>query len=174
MDPHDAELQRQRQQIQHLTAALAAQQTTATGSTGLPYPPAGAAASPPPEHATILCKSWIETTIYIVLWLNAHWLIVASKMKPRKLLLSVDLLPTISEKHEDASQVRLPGHSTQSLEEYFASIKELAQPATSSACAPLWEQRSPRPRLASFPPPKQRSPAPSPHIIPRPANPTSL
>ncbi|KAJ8272594.1 hypothetical protein GJAV_G00091080 [Gymnothorax javanicus] len=48
MDSGDAKLQHQRQQIQHLTAALSAQQTTATGSMGQPYPPAGAAASPPP------------------------------------------------------------------------------------------------------------------------------
>ncbi|KAJ8365775.1 hypothetical protein SKAU_G00146060 [Synaphobranchus kaupii] len=72
-------------------------------------------------------------------------------MKPRRLLLSVNLLPTISETHEDTSRVLRPGHHSQSLEDYVASIKELAQPAAFSACAPLLAHSSPGPRLTSFP-----------------------
>ncbi len=45
-------------------------------------------------------------------------------MKPRRLLLSLAPLPTITESHEDLSQ---------SLEEYTNSIMELAQPT----CCPL-------------------------------------
>uniref|UniRef100_A0A672Q9Q2 Uncharacterized protein n=1 Tax=Sinocyclocheilus grahami TaxID=75366 RepID=A0A672Q9Q2_SINGR len=52
-------------------------------------------------------------------------------MKPRRLLLSVATLPTITESHEDLSQ---------SLEEYINSIKELAQPA----CGPLRISRTQR------------------------------
>ncbi|XP_061079105.1 protein DEPP-like [Conger conger] len=87
-------------------------------------------------------------------------------MKPRRLLLSVDLLPTINEMHEDLSQTRHPGHSAQSLEEYVASIKELSQPAAFSSCAPLRVSRSPRPRLASFPHPRLSAPPAQPHVIP--------
>ncbi|XP_026079610.1 protein DEPP [Carassius auratus] len=52
-------------------------------------------------------------------------------MKPRRLLLSVAPLPTITESREDLSQ---------SLEEYMNSIKELAQPA----CGPLRISRTQR------------------------------
>lgn len=54
-----------------------------------------------------------------------------SRMKPRRLLLSVAPLPTITESHEDLSQ---------SLDEYVNSIKELAQPA----CGPLRISRTHR------------------------------
>ncbi|XP_039528157.1 protein DEPP-like [Pimephales promelas] len=52
-------------------------------------------------------------------------------MKPRRLLLSVAPLPTITESHEDLSQT---------LDEYVNSIKELAQPA----CGPLRISRTQR------------------------------
>ncbi|KAG7492793.1 hypothetical protein MATL_G00018440 [Megalops atlanticus] len=81
------------------------------------------------------------------------------RMKPRRLLLSVDLLPTISETQEDSSQVRCLGHPSQSLEDYFDSIKELAQPALLPACGPLRVQRPQRSRLSSVPLGKCSSPA---------------
>ncbi|KAJ8361392.1 hypothetical protein SKAU_G00179170 [Synaphobranchus kaupii] len=68
-------------------------------------------------------------------------------MKPRRLLLSVDLLPTISEMHEEVSQVAAPTHAHQSLDDYVDSIKELAQPASVPGCGPLRVQRTQRPRL---------------------------
>lgn len=52
-------------------------------------------------------------------------------MKPRRLLLSVAPLPTITESHEDLSQT---------LDEYVNSIKELAMPA----CGPLRISRTQR------------------------------
>nr|XP_055026279.1 protein DEPP [Misgurnus anguillicaudatus] len=55
-------------------------------------------------------------------------------MKPKRLLLSVAPLPTITETHEDISQ---------SLDEYVNSFKELAQPG----CGPLRVTRTQRPRL---------------------------
>ncbi|KAG9345913.1 hypothetical protein JZ751_007727 [Albula glossodonta] len=73
------------------------------------------------------------------------------RMKRRRLLLSVDLLPTISETIEDASQVWCAGNPSQSMEDYVDSIKELAQPASLVACGPLRVQRLQRSRLASFP-----------------------
>ncbi|KAM9477172.1 protein DEPP [Clarias gariepinus] len=65
-------------------------------------------------------------------------------MKPRRLLLSVAPLPTITETHEDASQT---GCSSQSMEEYVDSIKKLAQPAF----GPVRVARTLRPRLFSKP-----------------------
>lgn len=65
-------------------------------------------------------------------------------MKPKRLLLSVAPLPTITETHEDASQT---GCSTQSMEEYVDSIKKLAQPAY----GPVRVVRTMRPRLFSKP-----------------------
>lgn len=65
-------------------------------------------------------------------------------MKPRRLLLSVAPLPTITETHEDASQT---GCSSQSMEEYVDSIKKLAQPAH----GPVRIVRTLRPRLFSKP-----------------------
>lgn len=65
-------------------------------------------------------------------------------MKPRRLLLSVAPLPTITETHEDASQT---GCSSQSMEEYVDSIKKLAQPAY----GPVRVVRTLRPRLFSKP-----------------------
>ncbi|XP_062851283.1 protein DEPP [Trichomycterus rosablanca] len=65
-------------------------------------------------------------------------------MKPRRLHLSISRLPTITEAHEDVSQA---GGSSQSLEDYVDSIKELAQPT----CGPVRVARTPRPRLFSKP-----------------------
>lgn len=65
-------------------------------------------------------------------------------MKPRRLLLSVAPLPTITETHEDASQT---GCSSQSMEEYVDSIKKLAQPAY----GPVRVVRTLRPCLFSKP-----------------------
>ncbi|KAJ8416004.1 hypothetical protein AAFF_G00380260 [Aldrovandia affinis] len=80
-------------------------------------------------------------------------------MKPRRMLLSVNLLPTISETHEGISQVCCPGHPSQSLEDYVDSIKELAQPASLAPTGLLHLRRSSRSRLASFPLAKRSSPA---------------
>ncbi|XP_061083429.1 protein DEPP-like [Conger conger] len=68
-------------------------------------------------------------------------------MKPRRLLLSVDLLPTISETHEEVPQVGPSTQAHQSLEDYVDSIKELAQPASVLGCGPVRVQRTQRPRL---------------------------
>ncbi|KAI5606295.1 hypothetical protein C0J50_10053 [Silurus asotus] len=65
-------------------------------------------------------------------------------MKPKRLLLSVAPLPTITETYEDASQT---GCSSQSMDEYVDSIKKLAQPAY----GPVRVARSLRPRLFSKP-----------------------
>lgn len=65
-------------------------------------------------------------------------------MKPKRLLLSVAPLPTITETHEDASQM---GCSLQSMDEYVESIKKLAQPAY----GPVRLVRTLRPRLFSKP-----------------------
>ncbi|XP_069044962.1 protein DEPP-like [Lepisosteus oculatus] len=60
---------------------------------------------------------------------------VRMKCRPR---LCVDLLPTISERHEDISpeSCRTPASAARPLEEYLSSIKELAQPTSLSACPP--------------------------------------
>lgn len=65
-------------------------------------------------------------------------------MKPRRLLLSVAPLPTITETHEDASQTGCTSHS---MEEYVDSIKKLAQPAY----GPVRVVRTLRPCLFSKP-----------------------
>ncbi|KAM9344591.1 uncharacterized protein ABDE67_013495 [Symphorus nematophorus] len=68
-------------------------------------------------------------------------------MKRRRLLLSLPLLPTITETLED-----LPAHpsssqttqSSQSLEDYMTSIQALACPVEAPSCGPVRLQRSPR------------------------------
>ncbi|XP_064173757.1 protein DEPP-like [Anguilla rostrata] len=80
------------------------------------------------------------------------------RMKPRRLLLSVGLLPTISETHEEVSQAGPAAQAHQSLEDYVDSIKELAQPAAVPGCGPLRVQRTQRPRLfAKHAPPASAS-----------------
>ncbi|KAG5831705.1 hypothetical protein ANANG_G00306570 [Anguilla anguilla] len=82
-----------------------------------------------------------------------------NRMKPRRLLLSVGLLPTISETHEEVSQAGPAAQAHQSLEDYVDSIKELAQPAAVPGCGPLRVQRTQRPRLfAKHAPPASASP----------------
>ncbi|KAJ8248525.1 hypothetical protein GJAV_G00242950 [Gymnothorax javanicus] len=76
-----------------------------------------------------------------------------NRMKPRRLLSSVDPLPTISETHEDAAP---PSQTQQSLDDYVDSIKELATPASVPGCGPVRIQRTQRPRLFA-----KHSPAPS-------------
>ncbi|XP_030627194.1 protein DEPP [Chanos chanos] len=68
-----------------------------------------------------------------------------SSMRPRRLLLFVAPLPTITETHEDTPQLGCSTHPSQSLEEYINSIKELAQPC----CRPVRVTRTQRPRLLS-------------------------
>lgn len=68
-------------------------------------------------------------------------------MKPRRLLLSIAPLPTIAETHEDVSHVGCQLSSSQSLDEYVNSIKELAQPAG----GPVRVARTLRPRMFSKP-----------------------
>lgn len=71
-------------------------------------------------------------------------------MKHRRLLLSLPILPTITETLED-----LPVHpssstqSSQSLEDYMTSIQALARPVEAPSCGPVRLQRSPRPRHLS-------------------------
>lgn len=73
-------------------------------------------------------------------------------MKHRRLLLSLPLLPTITEILED-----LPVHpsssqctqSSQTLEDYMSSIQALACPVEAPSCGPVRLQRSPRTRLFS-------------------------
>ncbi|KAF1375781.1 hypothetical protein PFLUV_G00223740 [Perca fluviatilis] len=68
-------------------------------------------------------------------------------MKRRWLLLSLPLLPTITETLED-----LPVHpsssqssqSSQSLEDYMTSIQALARPVEAPSCGPVRLQRPPR------------------------------
>ncbi|CAN9499849.1 unnamed protein product [Ophioblennius macclurei] len=73
-------------------------------------------------------------------------------MKRRRLLLSLPLLPTITETLED-----LPVHpssaqsaqGSQSLEDYMSSIQALARPAEAPSYGPVRLQRSPRLRQFS-------------------------
>uniref|UniRef100_A0A3B4DFT5 Uncharacterized protein n=1 Tax=Pygocentrus nattereri TaxID=42514 RepID=A0A3B4DFT5_PYGNA len=70
-------------------------------------------------------------------------------MRPRRLLLSIAPLPTITETHEDSSQVGCQSSPSQSLEDYVNSIKELAQPACVTS-SPRCSSRTPRTRTASL------------------------
>ncbi|KAL7889992.1 hypothetical protein AOLI_G00022500 [Acnodon oligacanthus] len=72
---------------------------------------------------------------------------INNSMKPRRLLLSIAPLPTITETHEDSSQVGCQSSPSQSLEDYVNSIKELAQPA----CGPVRVARTLRPRMFAKP-----------------------
>lgn len=89
------------------------------------------------------------------IWTNIHNLTFfpsGSSMKRRQLLLSLPLLPTITETLED-----LPVHppscqstqSSQSLEDYMTSIQALARPVEPPSCGPVRLQRSPRLRQFS-------------------------
>ncbi len=73
-------------------------------------------------------------------------------MKGRRLLLSLPLLPTITETLEDLPALPSPSQSTQSsqsLEDYMTSIQALARPAEAPSCGPVRLQRSPRLRHLS-------------------------
>lgn len=73
-------------------------------------------------------------------------------MRGRRLLLSLPILPTITETLED-----LPAHpsssqstqGSQSLEDYMTSIQALACPVEAPSCGPVRLQRSPRLRQFS-------------------------
>lgn len=73
-------------------------------------------------------------------------------MKHRRLLLSLPLLPTITETLEDLPVHPSSSQSTQkaqSLEDYMTSIQALAHPAEAPSCGPVRLQRSPRQRQFS-------------------------
>ncbi|KAG9341112.1 hypothetical protein JZ751_019866 [Albula glossodonta] len=78
---------------------------------------------------------------------HTHFLRRGARMKPRRLLLSVDLLPTIRETQEEVTPVSGSNHGSQSMEDYVDSIKELAQPSLFAGCGPVRVQRTQRPRL---------------------------
>lgn len=75
-------------------------------------------------------------------------------MKHRRLLLSLPLLPTITETLEDlppAHPTSTPSpQTTQSLEDYMRSIQALARPEEPPSCGPVRLQRSPRLRNLSI------------------------
>ncbi|KAF7653487.1 hypothetical protein LDENG_00082000 [Lucifuga dentata] len=68
------------------------------------------------------------------------------RMKGGRRLLSLVVLPTITETLEDSVHLSSShsAHSTQSLEEYMASIQALAHPTEAPNCGPARLQRSPR------------------------------
>lgn len=75
-----------------------------------------------------------------------------SRMKHRRLLLSLSLLPTITETLEDLPTLpssSQPTQSSQSLEDYMSSIQALARPVEPPSCGPVRLQRSPRLRNIS-------------------------
>ncbi|KAL4639994.1 protein DEPP-like [Arapaima gigas] len=78
-------------------------------------------------------KGFAETSV--ILWSS-------SRMKPRRLSLSVELLPTISETQEAG-----PVLSPQSADDYVNSIRELARPAW---VFPPPVKQTQRPRLSSW------------------------
>lgn len=68
-------------------------------------------------------------------------------MKRRQLLLSLPLLPTITETLEDSPVHPTSSQSTQSspsLEDYMTSIQALARPVEAPSCGPVRLQRSPK------------------------------
>lgn len=77
---------------------------------------------------------------------------ILCRMRGRRLLLSLPILPTITETLED-----LPAHpstsqstqSSQSLDDYMTSIQALARPVETPSCGPVRLQRSPRLRQFS-------------------------
>ncbi|XP_030011414.1 protein DEPP [Sphaeramia orbicularis] len=79
------------------------------------------------------------------------------RMKHRRLLLPLPLLPTITETLEDSTSQSVSvypassqsAQSSQSLEDYMASIQALACPAEAPSCGPVRIQRSPRLRQFS-------------------------
>lgn len=73
-------------------------------------------------------------------------------MKRRQLLLSLPLLPTITETLEDSPVHPSSCQSTQtpqSLEDYMTSIQALARPVEPPSCGPVRLQRTPRLRQFS-------------------------
>ncbi|XP_024916600.1 uncharacterized protein LOC112487835 [Cynoglossus semilaevis] len=92
------------------------------------------------------------TSHYFVLLCASDTHLRHHSMKHRRLLLSLPLLPTITEILED-----LPVHpsssqctqSSQTLEDYMSSIQALACPVEAPSCGPVRLQRSPRTRLFS-------------------------
>lgn len=73
-------------------------------------------------------------------------------MKQSRLLLSLPLLPTITETLEDLPGYSSPSQSTQgsqSLEDYMTSIQALARPVETPSYGPVRLQRSPRMRQFS-------------------------
>lgn len=77
-------------------------------------------------------------------------------MKQRRLLLSLPHLPTITETLEDCTSQSLPvypcsqsAQSSQSLEDYMASIRALACSAEAPSCGPVRFQKGPRIRQFS-------------------------
>lgn len=73
-------------------------------------------------------------------------------MKHRRLLLSLSLLPTITETLEDLPALpssSQPTQSSQSLEDYMSSIQALARPVEPPSYGPVRLQRSPRLRNIS-------------------------
>lgn len=77
-------------------------------------------------------------------------------MKPKRLLLSLALLPTITETLEDSATLGVPTHpssssSSQSQDEYMTSIQALACPVLTPSCGPVRSQKTSTNHLFSKP-----------------------